>query len=98
MTVETKTTIQLSDIKTIEFECAKCHTVTSYPLELAKQAQGSCANGCGEWMPYAGDTYKSITQLIDLVKRFGNATSEPYTLRFGIKPASASGHAADSKA
>lgn len=93
MTVETKTTIQLSDITTIEFECAKCHTVASYPLDVVQHPQGSCANGCGEWMPFAGDTYKSLTKLIELVKRFGKATSEPFILRFGVKPEIASGRA-----
>jgi hypothetical protein len=88
MTVETKTTIQLSDVTTIEFECVKCHMVSSYPLDIALHPQGSCVNGCGEWMPFGGDTYRSLTHLIELMKRFAKATNEPYIMRFGITTAS----------
>ena len=36
MTIETKTTIEASDIVSVEFECSKCHSKTSWPLAVAK--------------------------------------------------------------
>jgi hypothetical protein len=86
MTVETKTTIQLNDITTIDFECGKCHMITSCPIQSAQHPQAACACSPQEqWMPYAGDTYRELSKLIELIKRFGGSAKEPYTLRFGIK-------------
>lgn len=85
MTVETKTTIQLSDFATVEFECANCHSISSWPLNVAKFPPAKCHCSQELWMPIGGDIYRNITDLIELIKRFaGSKGKEPFILRFGL--------------
>lgn len=95
MTVETKTTIELSDITTIEFECEKCHSISLWPLSRAKNPPTSCPCTAGEqWMPINGDKQRAIANLISLIQMFSKTEGEPYTMRFGL---SASVHASGGK-
>jgi hypothetical protein len=92
MTVETKTTIQASDVVTLEFECAHCHSITSWPLTVAKNPPTRCHCGHGEWMSYGGAEFAAISDLITLLKQFSKAPNTPYIMRFGL---AASVHASD---
>ena len=92
MTVETKTTIQASDIITIEFECTHCHSITSTPLNVAQNPPIRCSCGHENWMAHGGADYAAITDLITLLKQFGRAPNTPYIMRFGL---AASVHASD---
>jgi hypothetical protein len=85
MTVETKTTVQLSDIASIEFECNNCHRIISTPLLAAKNPQTECECSSQQWMTVGGDTYRQLTQLIILVQQFSGSRNEPFTMRFGLK-------------
>ncbi len=89
MTVETKTTIELSDIMTVEFECKNCHAATSWPIGIAKIPPVSCACQSGVWMAQGGETYTAIADLIALVRRLGKADKEAFSMRFGVKGTSA---------
>jgi hypothetical protein len=67
MTIETKTTIELGDIQTIEFECKKCNRVSSYPIGKIASPPTSC--DCGvphhtQWMSHGGDTFMSTSRLM----------------------------------
>ena len=97
MTVETKTTIELSDITTVEFECNKCHSITLWPLGVAKVPPPKCYCSDQQWLTVGGETYEGITSLISLMKRFREIKNEPFTMRFGIKSDAASGHALSGK-
>jgi hypothetical protein len=89
MTVETKTTIQFSDIATIEFECNDCHSKMVWPLKIAKNPPMSCScNRDKQWMPSGGDTQHNISRLIALLQDFSASKGEPYTIRLGLKNAS----------
>jgi hypothetical protein len=68
MTIETKTTIQLSDITGIEFECKNCHSVTSWPIAVAHNPLTRCHCGADQWMPHGSALYAAITDLITLDK------------------------------
>src|SRR5579864_7613061 len=90
MAVETKTTIQLSDIVSVEFECQKCHSITTWPLAVAKQPQMSCACSSTRWMSHGDEMFRGISDLLALVKRMGRASGkEPFIMRFGIQGLSA---------
>jgi hypothetical protein len=84
MTVETKTTIQASDILTVEFECAHCHSINSWPLIVAKNPPLRCHCGHENWMAHGGSEYAAITELIALLHRFAQAPNTPYVMRFGL--------------
>ena len=99
MTVESKTTIELADISTVEFQCKECGFVASYSLNKFKNPPTQC--GCGndkQWMPHGGDTYAAITKMVEAMRRFSTATGEPFTMRFGLKGTSSFVPASDSKA
>jgi len=92
MTFETKTTMELTDIETVEFKCKKCSKVTSYPITAIKSPPTSCdcvqPHGT-QWMSYGGDTFAAVNNLLVLIKRLAEA-DEQFTLRFGVKGISAS--------
>jgi hypothetical protein len=90
MAVETKTTIQLSDIVRVEFECRKCHSITIWPLAVAQQPPISCACSSTRWMAYGDELFRGISDLLALVKRMGRGSGkEPFIMRFGIQGLSA---------
>lgn len=94
MTIETKTTVQLSDIRTVEFECKKCHSISSWPLEIAREVPVKCHCDSEQWMAYGGDQYAAMARLLMLMQRFSTANNEPFVMRFGL---AASVHASDDK-
>jgi hypothetical protein len=98
MTVEIKTTLQPSDVITVEFECAQCHSMTSWPLGVAKHPPMKCHCSDQQWMTLGGETYCAITDIIALLQRFSKARKEPFVMRFGIRHDPALGRASESKA
>ena len=95
MTIETKMTIQLSDVKAIEFECNNCHRVVTLPLAVAKEPPAQCECKGPQWMPYGGSMYSDLSGLMHLIGKFGNIDNEPFTMRFIV--AGPSGHASNAK-
>ena len=86
MTIETKTTIQLSDVKAVEFECRNCHRIYVYPLEVARNPPISC--DCvpnSRWMTVGGDMHQRLTNLIGLVQQLSTANNEPFAMRFVVE-------------
>jgi hypothetical protein len=91
MTIETKTTIQLSDVTGIEFQCKNCGRIVSWPIQTAKTPPTECeCNPTQGWMPYGGNTFASLVKLIDLIKLWSSATNEPFNLRFVVSDLSSS--------
>ena len=85
MTIETKTTLQLSDITAIEFECKSCHRIVSLPLPAKSPQQVPIACDCNmsqQWMIAGGDMYRSLLTLLNQIQRIAEATNEPFSLRF----------------
>jgi len=86
MTIETKTTIQLCDIKTVEFECRRCHRIISWPIGAAGKPPVQCAcDGSGPWMSAGGETYRGLIELFGLMQRFAKTNGDEFTLRFGVE-------------
>ena len=85
MTIETKTTIQLSDIKAIEFECKNCHRIALSPIAVATTPPYYCeCHVPPEWMPQGGDMYQRIKNLIGLVQQLAQANNEPFAIRLVV--------------
>jgi hypothetical protein len=96
MTLETKTTIQLSDIETIEFKCADCGSVFVCPIEIAKTAPMAChCNPTKFWMIGGDETYRGISELLQLIRRFGTSQPETFEFCFGIKKQAAARASSD---
>jgi hypothetical protein len=94
MTVETRTTIQLSDIANVEFECRKCGSKTVWPIGVAKSPPIKCHCEEQQWMVHGGDQFMSIARLLQLIQKVGEAQNEPFIMRFGLL---ASVHASSEK-
>jgi hypothetical protein len=88
MTIETRTTVEPRDIQTVEFECKKCNKVSSWPIGKITQPPTSCECGVPHsthWMSPGGDTFTSITHLLDAIKRLAAAEAgEHFRIRFGV--------------
>ncbi len=85
MMAETRTSIQLSDIQTVEFECKKCRTVTAWPLGLQRPPLVQCAScDAGQWMHYGGEMFVALSKLLDSMRRFSGAGEEAFIMRFGL--------------
>lgn len=98
MTVETKTTIELSDIDSVEFECKHCHSVSAWPLSVARRPPARChCENSPQWMVGGGDMDNNITRLIELMRRLSEAQKEPFTMRFAIKSAALGDRASRAK-
>lgn len=93
MTVETKTTIQANDIKSIEFECKNCGAMSTWPIKVAKQPPTMCrCSPDRQWMTIGGASYASIVDFIELIRRMSELEKEPFIMRLGI-----SGHVSGEK-
>jgi len=84
MTIETKTTIQLNDICTVEFECKKCHSQTVWPIGIAKSPPIKCHCDEQQWMVHGGDQFMALSRLLQLIQRVSEAKNEPFIMRFGL--------------
>ena len=84
MTIETKTTIQLNDVKAVEFECKNCHRITIVPIQVAKSIPISCQCESPHWMSVNGEMHQGLIRLMELLGRFGEANREPFSSRFVI--------------
>ena len=91
MTVETRTTIQLSDVTAVEFKCKSCGRVLSWPIEAAKVPTECDCRGYMQpgWMPIGSETYAGLVKLLDLIKQWGRADNESFTLQFVVRGLSA---------
>ncbi len=78
MTIETKTTIQLSDVTAVEFTCKNCGRIITWPIGAAKvPTECDCKPPMqAGWMPYGGETYAGLMRLLTLIKQWGSANNE----------------------
>jgi len=86
MTIETKTTIQLSDLTTVEFECKNCRAIVSWPIDVAKNPPTVCPCRTDQpWMVHGGQQFVEIVDLIHLLRKLSKADKELFALRFALK-------------
>ena len=83
MTIETKTTMELKDIKAVEFECATCHTKLVYKIDKFTLPLMFCTVCQKVLIPERGKELEDIKQLVYLIKRFSEEEGM-YVMRFDI--------------
>jgi predicted RNA-binding Zn-ribbon protein involved in translation (DUF1610 family) len=87
MTSETRTTIQLSDIKAVEFECTNCHHRLVRPIGVWQSQWDQC--------PDCGSIWTHYRATMDFLARFSSQVSKtavidtqtnetPFIVRFEI--------------
>jgi len=89
MTSETRTTIQLSDFKAVEFECLNCHSRIVRPIGVW-QSPLLCCPECGStWAHYRGTMdflAKMSSQIAKIAAIDTPAEDTPFIVRFEINP------------
>ena len=87
MTSEVRTTIQLSDIRTVEFECLHCHSRIVRPVGGTQPLMLGCPE-CGDnWAHYRGDM-EVLTRLASQLAKLSGIddpkNEAPFIVRFEI--------------
>ena len=86
MTIETKGTIELRDISSFEFECAKCRSRIVLTVRTFKRVPTRCPDCDTQWLMDAGEEHDGITQLLRRVQRAVNVEIDShFTLKLGIR-------------
>jgi hypothetical protein len=86
MTIETKTTIEMRDIKTVEFECGTCHTKLVYDIDKFTSPMMFC-NVCQPTKTLVADRsteFQDIRHLIHLINRFAQLDPALFRMRFDV--------------
>jgi hypothetical protein len=98
MTIETRSTIELSDVIACEFVCNKCKAKTVRLLNAEFNLPGVCGNCQNIWLT-DGQESNDLRVFLNLLQRYA-VGARPYILRFeikalavGIMNSSVSGHA-----
>lgn len=84
MTTETRTTIQLSDFKAIEFECRECHCRTVRPMGGTQPLLLVCPD-CGVTWEHVRGTMEFLSKFVSQVPKAAVIDGEaPVIVRFEI--------------
>lgn len=83
MTIETRSTIELSDVVACEFVCNKCKTKTVRLLNADFNLPGMCGNCQNTWLT-EGQESNDLRIFLNLLQRYA-AGPRPFTLRLEIK-------------
>ncbi len=83
MTVETRTTIQLSDIKEIEVECIACHTRITWSVRNGNHFIPLKCEKCNEsFLVKESPDYRDLSALLSSIIKFSYPGT--YILRFAL--------------
>jgi hypothetical protein len=87
VTSETRTTIQLSDIQAIEFECRACHCRITRPMGGRQILMLICPECETTWANYRGDM-EILTKIASQIARLAGIddpkNQAPFVVRFEI--------------
>jgi len=86
VTSEIRTTIEATDIKAVEMECAKCGFRTVWPLDQWDGRYAKCAR-CGESWPISQNAaYEAMDRAVRNMSTFAKADSAaiPFKIRFEL--------------
>jgi hypothetical protein len=88
MTVETRTTIEPTDVTAIELECVECHHRIVRNLRNWRNDPAKCDNCGNAWN--VGDAMKQLQELCSRIRYFSEMTTgHPFVIRFEIAKAEA---------
>lgn len=86
MTNETRTTIQLSDMQAVEFECSECHCRVVRPMGAWKSSLSECPECGSNWNAYRG-TMSFLMQMASQISKTSVIDTDkqaPFTVRFEL--------------
>jgi hypothetical protein len=92
MTIETKTTIEMRDIKTVEFECGTCHTKVVYDIEKFTVPMMICytCHPSKTLVAERSSDDQDIRCLIHMIQKFSKLDPSTFRMRFSVENLSAS--------
>jgi hypothetical protein len=91
MTLETRTTLELKDVKALEFECAKCHTKIAFPITQFSQPPLRCVACDGEqWLIGGSQDWESISRFAKAIQWFVSKPPKGFVLRLELTDSSVS--------
>ncbi len=83
MTVETRTTIQLSDITEVEMECIRCHTrIIWNPHDVDNFIPFQCKKCDAPFLGRNSQEHRDLLELFSLINTY--SYTENYRLRFSL--------------
>jgi hypothetical protein len=87
MTTETRTTIQLSDLKAVEIECTSCHSRIARPIGTLLSPALGCPECNSNWTQFRGtlEFLAKFTSQIAKVAAIDDPKNDaPFVVRFEI--------------
>ena len=87
MTVETRTTIDVGDLLSIEIECPKCHQRTVRKFSAANYFPRQCDSMHCRTVFYADPSreYNEMLNALDTLGKYATSEKNPMVLRFEVK-------------
>ncbi len=92
MTIETRTTMELKDIKAIEFECADCHTKVVWSIDQFTDPLFVC-HTCSPKKTLVADRssdHKAIVNLVQMINQLAQLDPKVFVMRFDVTQSSVS--------
>jgi DNA replicative helicase MCM subunit Mcm2 (Cdc46/Mcm family) len=86
MTAETKTTVYLSELKSVEFECKVCHARVIVPISEDAFVPGGCPSPTCKnqhWYTINSGEHRELKGIIDSIRRY--QSSQNYSMRFEVE-------------
>ena len=74
MTVETRRTIALEDLKAIEYECLYCHTKSVRLLDEKNRVASACGNCNRGWLTDGSREHTELQTFVNVLMSFRNSS------------------------
>ena len=85
MTFETRTTINLEDIRAIEYECTKCHSRSVRLLDDKHTVASGCNNCNNRWLADGSQEHEDLKTLLNVLRNFRKSSVNTHvTIRLDI--------------
>ncbi len=92
MTLQSQATIELADIRAIEFECAVCHAKMVFPVESFTVPPTKCCSCKSEqWMAHGDGEWEDLMRLGEIILWYGKSGNSSFRVRLEIPSHQAGG-------
>lgn len=86
MTAEIRTTVYLTELKSVEFECNDCHSRVVVPLSDDAFVPSGCPSPTCKnqnWYTVGSLEHRELKAIIDSIRRY--QSSQNYSMRFEVQ-------------
>lgn len=92
MTAKTVTSIEPTDIQSIEFECTGCHSILNIPLKVFSDPPTKCrvCSSQEQWLIPGSADHSDFINLSHAIKRIAESQQKVFRVRLQISDVSAS--------